>query len=100
MILDIDRRAFSYLRPMLFLRAALYGDPRFPFHREAMFTRFLGLFLVLFEIVTFQKRPRSMSLVDRVYEKVWLRVGATLTHQPKNPVDIRIHNRSTILTLI
>lgn len=64
MILDIDKRALSYLQPMMLLLVALYG-----------------LFVVVFETVTFQKGPPNMNLADRVFGKVWLLVESGIARR-------------------
>lgn len=78
--LDILNRLKSYLFPLTILAVAFYGAHSFPARSFSKRSPFLpGAFLVLLEIATFQTRPEDVldrgRLVDRLFGKVWLRIG-------------------------
>ena len=93
MPLYISDRLGSYLRPIIFLAIALYGLHSCP-TCLLLLTLQIGIFLILLEIVTFQIRPKDVlsldKLKDRIFGKVWLRVGMSTISYPVSTWSVAV----------
>lgn len=90
MALFLLQRLTAYLRPLIFLAIGLYGmhsQSTLPAKASSLSTT--GALLVLLEIVTFQSQPKdvldSTKLRDRIFGKLWLRVGMACRPHAKCP---------------